>query len=192
MKENLLGNERRTVSMSRCMKLFSRELIRENLHFCDERIRMGEDVNIVLPALCDCRRLVILKDAAWYHYFYNPASMVHKYDPSMTEGIRALIEAIHRVFMEKTVRNGQEQGEKEAVYLTLLAVKNELRGGRPGYAGRIQDICTKAGLSEQMGRHNLHPKDRANRILAWVALRPDSLRCAVGKAVFWLYDRRMS
>ncbi len=192
VKENLLGNERRTVSMSRCMKLFSRELIRENLHFCDERIRMGEDVNIVLPALCDCRRLVILKDAAWYHYFYNPASMVHKYDPSMTEGIRALIEAIHRVFMEKTVRNGQEQGEKEAVYLTLLAVKNELRGGRPGYAGRIQNICTKAGLSEQMGRYNLHPKDRANRILAWVALRPDSLRCAVGKAVFWLYDRRMS
>ena len=58
--------------MSRCMKLFSRELITDNLQFCNPELRMGEDVIIVLSALCDCRRLVILKDALYYHYFYNP------------------------------------------------------------------------------------------------------------------------
>lgn len=191
VKENLLGNERRTVSMSRCMKLFSRELIVENLRFCDPQIRMGEDVNIVLPALCDCSRLVILEDAFWYHYFYNPASMVHKYDAGMTQGIRALIRAIGRVFSEKDIRGGRLQGEKEAVYLTLLAVKNELRGGRPGYAGRIRELCRERKMQEQMARYAICPKDRANRLLAWVASRPDRLRTAVGKAAFWVYDRRM-
>ena len=191
VKERLLGNERRTVSMSRCMKLFSAELIRDNLRFCDARIRMGEDVNIVLPALCDCSRLVILKDAAWYHYFYNPASMVHKYDPSMTDGIRALNEAIHRVLTEKGIPNGQEQGEKEAVYLSLLAVKNELRGGRSGYAERIRKISREGRIPEKLKRYLMHPADKANRILAWVARKPDRLRCAAGAALFGLYDRRM-
>ena len=191
VKKNLLGNERRTVSMSRCMKLFSRELILKNLHFCDPKIRMGEDVNIVLPALCDCSRLVILEEAVWYHYFYNPASMVHKYDSSMTEGIRALIDAVHQVFTDKKIANGQEQEEKEAVYLTLLAVKNELRGARSGYAGRIRDICEEGGLLKLLGRYAIHPRDRANRILVWVTRKPDNLRCMVGSALFWIYDRRM-
>lgn len=192
VKGNLLGNERRTVSMSRCMKLFSRELITQNLHYCDPRIGMGEDVNIVLPALCDCSRLVVLKDALWYHYFYNPASMVHKYDAAMTEGIRALTEAIRLVFSEKNIRGGKEQGEKEGVYLTLLAVKNELRGGRSGYAGRIRRICRDAEPAERMARYAMRPQERANRVLAWVIRRPDILRCAAGKALFGLYDRRMS
>lgn len=191
VKKNLLGNERRTVSMSRCMKLFSRELILENLRFCDPRIRMGEDVNIVLPALCDCRRLIILKESAWYHYFFNPASMVHKYDPSMTEGIRALIDAVHQVFTDKKIANGQEQEEKESVYLILLVIKNELRGARSGYVGRIRSICVKGGFSKRMDQYAIRPQDRANRILAWVMRRPDSLRCAAGSILFWIYDRRM-
>lgn len=78
IKRNLLGNERRTISMSRCMKLFSRELIVANMIYCNPGIKMGEDVNIVLPALLDSRRVVILKEALHYHYFYNDASMVHK------------------------------------------------------------------------------------------------------------------
>ena len=39
VKTELLGNERRTVSMSRCMKLFSRELITDNLQFCNPELR---------------------------------------------------------------------------------------------------------------------------------------------------------
>ena len=46
VKERLLGNEIREVSFSRCMKLISKELILNNLCYCDQRIRMGEDVNI--------------------------------------------------------------------------------------------------------------------------------------------------
>ena len=191
VKRKLLGNERRTVSMSRCMKLFSRELIMDNLHFCNSKLRMGEDVNIVLPALCDCRRLVVLKDALYYHYFYNPASMVHKYDPEMTEGIRELNRTIRRILEAKKVENGKQQAEKERVYLTMLSVKNELRGGGKGYAKRVAEICRQERMADSLKQHDIRVQDRVNRMIVWIMKRPDTLRCIAGKMAFSLYDRWM-
>lgn len=189
IKKQLLGNERRTVSMSRCMKLFSRELITENMRFCNPKIRMGEDVNIVLPALCDADRVVIMQDAHYYHYYFNPASMVHRYDAHMQDGIRELIGTIRSVFVDKQPENWQEQWIKECVWLTMLTVKNELRGGRSGYAGRIRISCSADETAGAMREYRFSPQDKANRILLWVMKSPDSFRCAVGKAVFWLYDK---
>ena len=56
----LLGEEERYLFASRCMKLFSRQLIRDNLTFCDPKVGMGEDMPITLPAILDCDRLVVL------------------------------------------------------------------------------------------------------------------------------------
>ena len=94
--------------MSRCMKLFSRKLIVDNMIYCNPGIKMGEDVNIVLPALLDSRRLVILKEALHYHYFYNDSSMVHKYDAGMYDGICLLIDAIKEIFNSKSITDWQE------------------------------------------------------------------------------------
>lgn len=192
VKSRLLGNERRTVSMSRCMKLFSRELITENMKYCNPKIRMGEDVNIVLPALCDCRRLVILKDALYYHYFYNPASMVHRYDETMTEGIEALSDAVRIVLCRKGPAGWETQWEREGVYLAMLAVKNELRGGRPGYAARTAEICESMGIGGRLSVYSIETQERANRILLWVMRRPSGFRCLAGKGLFRLYDRWQS
>lgn len=188
VKSRLLGNERRTVSMSRCMKLFSRELITENMKYCNPKIRMGEDVNIVLPALCDCRRLVILKDSLYYHYFYNPASMVHRYDGKMEEGIWALLDAIWAVFRDKGPEGWEKQWEKESVYLTMLAVKNELRGGRPGYAARTAALCERMGMENRLSACSIETQEQANRILLWIMRRPDGFHCLAGKNLFGLYD----
>lgn len=192
VKTELLGNERRTVSMSRCMKLFSRELITDNLQFCNPELRMGEDVIIVLSALCDCRRLVILKDALYYHYFYNPASMVHKYDPKMAEGIRELNRTIRIILEAKKVENGKTQQERESIYLTMLSVKNELRGGKKGYAGRIAELCRREHVGDSLKRYDIRAQERANRMMLWIMKRPDTLRCVAGKLAFSLYDRWMS
>ena len=188
VRGKLLGNEDRTVSMSRCMKLFSRELITDNLGFTSPKLKMGEDVSIVLPALCDCRRLVILKDALYYHYFFNPASMVHKYDPAMAEQIRELNGVIRKVAEAKRMPDGVRQREKENVYLTMLSVKNELRGGRKGYAERTARICRTEKMADLLKRYGIRPRDKANRIIAWVMRRPDRLRCACGRMAFALHD----
>ena len=47
----LLGQEKRPITLSRCMKLFSRTLIVENMKYCDPSIRMGEDMVITLSLI---------------------------------------------------------------------------------------------------------------------------------------------
>lgn len=148
VKHKLLGNEEREVSFSRCMKLISRELIVENLRFCDQRIRMGEDLNIMLPALLDAKRLVILEKAYYYHYYYNRSSMVHKYDEDLYENIKALRQIMIRVLEEKYKYEASDERRKmlqradmEYIFLLLLAVKNEARGNRKGYRHGIKALC---------------------------------------------------
>lgn len=189
VKKNLLGNERRTISMSRCMKLFSRELIVDNLSYCNPGIKMGEDVNIVLPALLDSKRAVILKDALHYHYFYNDASMVHKYDSQMYEGIRLLITTIKNIFASKAGPAGwEEQWEKESLFLLMLAVKNELRGGGKGFAERVEKICKAEDVKAIADKYGIKPEDKVNRLIIWVMKKPTDFRCAIGKIAFEIYD----
>ena len=62
IRTRLLGEENRPVIMSRCMKLITRELILNNMGYLNYNIRMGEDVNIMLPCLLDVERLVVVND----------------------------------------------------------------------------------------------------------------------------------
>lgn len=189
VKSRLLGNERRTISMSRCMKLFSRELIVDNLGFCNPKIKMGEDVNIVLPALLDCKRVVILEGALHYHYFYNDTSIVHKYDGHMYEGIRILTDTIKEIFMAKNISDWESQWEEEKLFLLLLAVKNELRGGRMGYMERIRQICKDEKLNDVADRYKAEPEDKVNKLLLWVVKKPSAFRCMLGKMIFEVFDK---
>lgn len=142
----LLGNEVRKVCFSRCMKLISRELIVENLKFCDQRIRMGEDLNIMLPAILDAQKLVIMKDSYFYHHYYNQSSMVHKYDAGLYENIRHLKGIMYQIIAEKYKGSGQadeirKRADMEYIFLLLLAVKNEARGNQKGYRHNIKTLC---------------------------------------------------
>ena len=84
--------------------------------------------------------------------------------------------------------DGVRQREKENVYLTMLSVKNELRGGRKGYAERTARICRTEKMADLLKRYGIRPRDKANRIIAWVMRRPDRLRCACGRMAFALHD----
>ena len=129
----ILGQERRPVTMSRCMKLFSRQLIVDNMKYCDPSIRMGEDVNITLPALLDAERIVIMKDAAWYHYRYLTDSMAHAYDDGLFENIRRLYTVMEKIMQEKKAPDAILQAQRELILLMFLEVKNQARGSRKGW-----------------------------------------------------------
>lgn len=190
VKDRLLGRENRTVSMSRCMKLFSRRLIEENMRYCDPRITMGEDVNITLPALLDCGRLVILKDAFFYHYFHNGDSIVHSYDAKMYEGIRALYRAVQEIFREKGRKNGEEQSAGEYVHLLLLAVKNELRGGGADYRERIREICRAKENESILKAYPVRLDDRAGRLVYFGMRHPGAAVLSALRLAFRMYDAR--
>lgn len=172
----LLGNEVRRVCFSRCMKLIARELITDNLRFCDQRIRMGEDLNIMLPAILDAQRLVIMEDAYFYHYYYNQSSMVHKYDAGLYENIKLLREIMYRVTEEKYKGSGQsdamrKRADMEYIFLLLLAVKNEARGNKEGYRRNIKALCEEEGTLIRSTPVKVETK--ANQLLYLVLKHPN-------------------
>ena len=118
----LLGQEKRPITMSRCMKLFSRTLIVENMKYCDPSIRMGEDMVITLPALLDAQRIVVMEGAAWYHYLFLRESMVHRYDAGMYENIRSLDKIVRQILADKHAPNAQKQADRELQLLMFLEI----------------------------------------------------------------------
>lgn len=189
IKDNLLGHENRRISMSRCMKLFSRSLIENNMQYSNPAITMAEDVNITLPALLDSERVVIMEEAFYYHYFYNEESMVHKYEAGMYAAIRTLYKTIKKIYRIKGRENGDSQSEKEYLYLLLLALKNEIRSGTQGYRERIGKICREQENRALIAAHRITPSDRANRMLYFVLKHPSGAAAGIVRGVFVLHDK---
>lgn len=188
IKDRLLGYENRRISMSRCMKLFSRGLIENNMQYCSPSVTMGEDVNITLPALLDCKRVVIMEDAYYYHYFYNETSMVHKYDPDMYEGIQTLYKTVKDIYRIKGRANGDVQAQKEYLYLLLLVLKNEIRSGTEGYAERIRQICREQKIAV-ISSQRADVRDKTNRMLYLLLKHPSTAAIGIVRLIFSIYDR---
>lgn len=195
---HILGNEARTIGLSRCMKLFSEQLIRENLHFCNPEIRFGEDVNIVLPTLLSAERIVILRDHFDYHYFFRPSSMAHAYDRRLTENIRLLSDAIRRVMQEKAADAGidpvraSELVEGEIFFLSLYIIKNELRSGGEEGIDRAADTCRKLHLTAYAREHRqaLSGKEPINRLILWYVNSPTVRKARIIRLLYRFYDIR--
>lgn len=173
LEERILGNEQRTIMFSRCTKLIARELIEDNIKYCDRNIRMGEDLNIILPALLDCERLVVM-DALYYHYRQSRGSMIHAYDNNMYEGICQLGKIIHRILQEKRVKNSASLAAKEYIFLLILVIKNELRGN-PHYMDVIQEICKNDKNKKVLQENKVTVRNMANRILLFGMKHPNGL-----------------
>lgn len=191
----LLGNEVRPVSFSRCMKLISRELIEKNIGFCDPQLKMGEDVNIMLPAVLDAERLVIMEDACFYHYYFNHNSMVHKYDTELYHHIQRLYEIIRYVISEKVVQPERRElmlsrADKEYVFLLMLVLKNEARGNPKGYRQNILNLCKGQEFRKLVDTTPVIVEQKANKLLYLVMKRPNHLTVTLLRmAMIWYYRK---
>jgi glycosyltransferase involved in cell wall biosynthesis len=189
IREKLLGNEERTVILSRCMKLFSRQLIEDNLRYCDPSIRMGEDVSITVPALLDAERVVILPEAYYYHYTFRAQSMVHRYDSAMFENIRRLRELLRRILAAKHVPDAAQMLRREYLFLFFIAMKNELRNPAGGAVERIRRLCIEEGSPALLKSYPQPLRDRADRLIAFFMRRPVAARIAPVRAIFLIQGR---
>ncbi|WP_130836099.1 glycosyltransferase family 2 protein [Lachnoclostridium sp. Marseille-P6806] len=189
IRRRVIGCERRAVILSRCMKLVPRELLTEGLPYCNPAIRMGEDVNIMLPVLLSAGRVVILPGHYDYHYRFRRESMVHRYDPRLCENIRALDAVIRRVLRDFAVPEAEAMADREFAFLFLLLLKNELRRTdiSAGEAvSRIRALCgenhSEALLAAIGGPRAV--REPANRLLALLMRRPSPLRVRIIRRIF--------
>lgn len=108
---------------SRCNKLFKRNLINDNIQYCDSRISMGEDLNITLPALLDAQRIVCL-DKSYYYYRDNENSITQGYKENYWSQNLLLFAAISEIAKRKNVEIS-EYINSYFNYLTISAIYNE-------------------------------------------------------------------
>ncbi len=189
----LLGQEHRFVCISRCMKLISRQLIENNCKYSNPVITTGEDTTVMLPALIDCERLVIMDHKAYYHYFYVMESMVHKYDKGLYRNIKLLRQTVDQILQDKftgkklsTMRNRADQ---EYIFMLLLALKNEARGNASGYRKNILEICRDEDVRELCKNAPVTVRDKANKLLYLVLRHPNEITVRLLRLAMILYYR---
>lgn len=190
----LLGNEKRFVCMSRCMKLISGNLIKNNMKYSNPIINMAEDTTIMLPSLLDCERLVIMDHKAWYHYAYVTSSIVHKYDRGMFANMQLLREIILQVIKDKLIGLEREQlkqqADKEYILLLLLVIKNEARGNAKGYRRNIASICTDEEVVRIVRRTQMSLSEKSNKLLYLTLRYPNFFTISMLRAAMIIYYRR--
>lgn len=191
---NLLGREKRYVTISRCMKLISRKLIEDNMKFSVPQIVFGEDTTIMLPALIDCDRLVIMDHKAYYHYFYVKESMVHKYDSRLYDNVKLLkkitLQILNSKFTGEELEERIKQVDREYIFWLMLVLKNEARGNPEGYRKNILKICKSEEIKTLMRTTNVEIEQNANKLLYIVMKYPNHFTVSLLRiAMVWYYRR---
>lgn len=165
IKERLLGNEQRILPFSRCMKLYEKSVFEGNEKYYDPAIFLGEDFNLVYPALLDCSRLVIMENALFYHYRFVDDSMVHHYNPDIMDSIERIWNFWNRVAEGKKIEYRNAELEREYCYMLILVMKNELRNPDKDYSKKIQNIFMEPNIREKILHTPVSLKNRANALL---------------------------
>lgn len=190
----ILGNEVRRIHCSRCMKLISKELIVENMKYGNQKVTMGEDLNIMFPVMLDAQRMVILEEGFYYHYRLVNASMAHKYNAKLFEKVRELYRTLENI-IEKKSRNMEEKNrflmglKKEYIVLLFFVLKNELRGPGENLDARIQQIINTAKKEADLYQVTLEVTGKANRLLYAIWKKPNIFRIGVGRMAIGIFDR---
>ncbi len=192
---NLLGRERRYVTISRCMKLIGRKLVEENQKYSDPSVVMGEDMMLMLPSLIDCKRLFVMDHKAYYHYRYVRESMVHKYDMGMYENIRKLVKITKGIVEDKFAGEVKEmrlkQVDQETVFWMMLVLKNEARGNRKGYRRNILAICRSGEIRSLVRSTPVTVEETSNKLLYLVMRHPGHFTVSLLRAaMIWYYRKR--
>lgn len=137
----------RGISPHRCGKLFRRELLQNNLIFCDPGLRFGEDMNLTFAAMLDCNNLMILDDQeGLYQYYQNEGSMVHRYKKDMFEQIVLLRKKLLEIMDVKRVYDFKDQINRDFWSLFVDYVKNATK------AANISAVCREVCLNFEVSQ----------------------------------------
>ncbi len=131
--KSLLGEEFRPIPMTRWAKLISKELIVNNIGFCNRKISLGEDVNIIFPSIIDTDQIVLINSSNWYHYRYNVDSIVHSYNPLLFENIIILYDTLINIINHKGLQYCKISINNEFMQMLFLEIKNQVKCGRSGW-----------------------------------------------------------
>lgn len=190
IKAKLIGQENKVIPLSRCMKLCEKSLFADNEGYYDYSLRFGDDTNLMYPAMLGANRIVILKDAFYYHYRYVEGSLVHGYDEGLFAGVERLMEAVKRTAEDKKAPDAAGAVAREYCYMLLYVIKNELRGPGKDYRKRIQTIFGQEWIKELLQNTHISLSERANQLLYVGMCYPGGVLLRLLRLILRIYDKK--
>lgn len=190
IKENLLGNEVRPITMSRCMKLTSRKLLLDNIKYCNTSIVMAEDVNIMLPTICDAKRLVIAKDSYFYHYRLISDSMAHGHSQKLLSNLELNDKTFKEILRDKKISTAEMQVDREFVIMLFVAMKIELRHRAPNVTERVRSIFLRDDIRKKIMSTHVDISSKANKLLYFCMKHPIFPVVQATRFILLSYDKR--
>ena len=130
-----------------------------NLDLWDERVTVGEDLQMVFAAVLDARGVCAVPDYYPYHYWYNMASMTGGHDPAYLQKIKLLRERMEKISDEKGVYDFRPQIRNDFLSLAVMAVKNEIWRNHRDPLGKVLEnvsaMCRDASVQEALRNHTM-------------------------------------
>ncbi len=162
----------RTLQPARVTKLFRKSLLQANVEFCDNRVAVGEDLQITFPVILDTRKLCVVQDFYPYHYWINQKSITGQYDSSYIEKVKLLSGRLQAISDAKGVYDFTAQIRNDFLGLAVLAVKNEIyrnyQSGRQSVVANVKRICEDAMVKEALEKHTMDKLSVSIRIYLWL------------------------
>ena len=93
----------------------------------DRNLTMGEDLNIIFPAILDAERIVVLEEGCFYHYRFVEVSMAHKYNSKLHQKIELLYGTLQTMIEKKIEQKAEKEHflyllKKEYIFLMFLVL----------------------------------------------------------------------
>ncbi len=190
IKAGLIGQERKVIPLSRCMKLCEKSVFEGNEKYYDYAIRFGDDSHMMYPAFLNSGRVVVLKDALYYHYRYVEGSIIHRYDGTIYESVQRLMASLRKAARQNQAFDTAAALDREYCYMLLYVMKNELRNPDKGYRKRIREIFGEKENRERILHTPLYLQDRTNVLLYLGAMHPQSVLIGILRLIFRVYDKK--
>lgn len=184
----------RSLQPSRVTKLFRRRVVEQNLELWDDRVTVGEDLQMVFAAVLDAKKICAVPDYYPYHYWYHMASMTGGHDPRYLEKIKFLRERMEAISDAKGVYDFRPQIRNDFLSLAVMAVKNEIwRNHTDSFSQvlkKVKKMCKDACVQEAISHHTMARLGLSVKIYLFMMKHSLALPCyLVTKIFFTLYYR---
>lgn len=145
----------RNILPSRVTKLFKKDLLMDNLHYCREDISLGEDLIITFACICDTKSIYLMNNEFKpYHHRINNQSITGSYNPRFFFDAKKLIEQVTKISNEKNRYDFNFQIVNDFVCLSIAALENEMylspSRNSKNILKTVRDICLDNDLQSAL------------------------------------------
>jgi glycosyltransferase involved in cell wall biosynthesis len=136
----------KSISNSRCAKLFDTNLLKSNLKYYRTDVINGEDLQLTFSCILDAESIFCINDYYPYHYRVNEESITRTYNSSFLENSIKLYNHLNYISKEKGIYDFSYQFNIWFANRILVSIDQELKlhrvSSKKEIIIKIKEICS--------------------------------------------------